>query len=156
MANRVLRDWTFSENINKLSAGAEVFFVRLIMKADDYGCFYGNPMILNSQLYPLSPKAETELTEWINELTENKIVVKYEVEGKIYLRIDNFGQRLRTMKSRFPQPAVSCPQSADICPPETKRNEGETKENEGETKRQPKIDINGFVIIEEDDNKPQG
>jgi hypothetical protein len=155
MANRVLRDWTFSENINQLSAGAEVFFIRLIMKADDYGCFYGNPMILNSQLYPLNPKTEGELAEWISELTKNKIVVKYEVEGKTYLKIDNFGQRLRIMKSKFPQPADTCQQSAVICPPETKRSEVETKriETESETQRQPKLDINGYVIIEEDESK---
>lgn len=149
MANRVLRDWTFSENINKLSTAAEVFFVRLIMKADDYGCFYGNTMILNSQLYPLKPQSEEDLSSYINELVANNIVITYEVDQKQYLKILNFGQRLRTMKSRFPQPADTCPQPADNAPPETKRNEVETEtetKTETEVLRQPKLDINGFVI----------
>lgn len=157
MANRVLRDWTFSDNINKLSAGAEVFFVRLIMKADDFGCFYGNTKILNSQLYPLNQKTDVDLNKWIDELVNNDIVIKYEIDGKTYLKINNFGQRLRIMKSKFPQPADNCPPTADISTPETKRNEEETKrsETEVETQRQPKLDINGFVIIEEDESKPQ-
>lgn len=146
MANRVLRDWTFSENINKLSPDAEVFFVRLIMKADDYGCFYGNTMILNSQLYPLKPQSEEDLSSYINELVANNIVITYEVDQKQYIKILNFGQRLRTMKSRFPQPADICPPPADNAPPETKRNEGETKGNETEIPTRIQLDIYGKQI----------
>jgi predicted NodU family carbamoyl transferase len=52
MANRVLRDWTQSEIINELDHKAEVFFTRLIMKADDYGCFYGNYKLLSQSTSP--------------------------------------------------------------------------------------------------------
>ena len=154
MANRVIRDWTFSENINNLTDGAEVFFVRLIMKADDYGCFYGNPKIIISQLYPLRNITEEQIFEWIKELESNGVVQHYKIDGKPYVKIHNFGQRLRTMKSKFPQPADNCPQPADACPPEEKRNEVETKPNEVETETEvanhfarPLIDQNGFPIL---------
>ena len=36
----MLRDWTQSEKIDELTIESERFFTRLIMKVDDYGCFY--------------------------------------------------------------------------------------------------------------------
>jgi len=45
--------WTDSEKVSTLSPGAEVFLVRLFMKADDHGGFHANPQILRAQLYPL-------------------------------------------------------------------------------------------------------
>ena len=48
MPNRILRDWTDSERVNALTVQGERFFVRLIMKVDDYGRLYGNPMFCGS------------------------------------------------------------------------------------------------------------
>ena len=65
MPNRVLRDWTASEKMDKLSQGAEVFFTRLIMKADDYGLYYGNPKLLNSALFPLREYDNSQVLKWL-------------------------------------------------------------------------------------------
>lgn len=137
MANRVLRDWTQSESIDKLSPEAEIFFTRLIMKADDFGCYYGNPKLLNSALYPLKDYDRSEVCKWRDECANAKIIILYEVDQKQYIKIVDFGQRLRLMKSKFPQPedgsqsVVSQP--SDNGRLETKRNEVETKlRNEGE------------------------
>ena len=133
MANRVLRDWTQSESIDKLSQGAELFFTRLIMKADDYGCYYGNPKLLNSALFPLKDYDQIAIRDWRDECVKAKIIILYEFEGKQYIKIKDFGQRLRLMKSKFPQPEDGCltdvSQLSDNGRPETKRNE---VENEGE------------------------
>lgn len=135
MANRVLRDWTQSEIINKLDHKAEVFFTRLIMKADDYGCFYGNYKLLKSALYPLRDILDSELNDCILQCEKNELIYLYVVDNKDYIRINNFGQRLRIMKSKFPQPNDSIPltddsnmRTLDSNPPlETKRNEVETE-----------------------------
>lgn len=137
MANRVLRDWTQSESIDKLSQGAEIFFTRLIMKADDFGCYYGNPKLLNSALFPLKDYDQMAVVKWRDECAKANIIIIYEVEGKQYVKIVDFGQRLRLMKSKFPQPEdgrqTVVSQSSDNGRPETKRNEVETKpRNEGE------------------------
>jgi len=105
MANRILRDWTQSENIDLLSDKAEVFFTRLIMKADDYGCYYGNPKLLKYHLYPLKNVSEATISNLIKECVKANLIVFYSVENKDYIKIINFGQRLRTMNSKFPQPA---------------------------------------------------
>lgn len=100
MPNRILRDWTTSENIDRLSEGAELFFVRLIMKADDHGCFHSNPKLLKAALFPLREYKLTQIDGWILECKKVGIILIY---GK-YLQIINFGQRLRTMNSKFPLP----------------------------------------------------
>jgi len=104
MPNRVLRDWTNSERFDSLSNGAEIFFTRLIMKADDFGCFYGNTKLLKSHLYPLKDFAHGKILEWIKECEAIGIIQYYQVEGTNYIRINDFGQRTRIMRSKFPEP----------------------------------------------------
>lgn len=137
MANRILRDWTQSENINGISESAEVFFTRLIMKADDYGCFYGNLKLIKSALYPLKDISHDQIKKSIEECIDNNLILLYVVDNKDYIKIFNFGQRLRIMKSKFPQPNDSGVQTDDGDRPlETKRSrnevEDETKGNEKE------------------------
>lgn len=134
MPNRVLRDWTGSETIDQLSEGAEILFVRLIMKADDHGCFYGNPKLIKGALFPLRNYTEKQILNWINELQKSKVIVVYQVGGKNYVRIENFNQRLRLMRSKYPQPESGQfiePSNdghvSDNGRPETKRNEVETE-----------------------------
>jgi len=127
MANRVLRDWTQSETVNDLSEGAEVFFTRLIMKADDFGCYYGNPKLLKAALFPLKDYNFNKIIVFRDECQYAGLIQVYVIDGKEYVQIVNFGQRLRQMNSKFPQPADN-PLTVDSNrPPETKRNEVEEK-----------------------------
>jgi hypothetical protein len=148
MANRILRDWTSSETIDKLSEGAEIFFTRLIMKVDDHGCYYGNPKLLSSALFPLRDIQKDKILIWLSECSRAGIVLCYLVDSKEYVKIVNFGQRLRVMNSKFPQPvdggpltnvrdpltdSGGPPSDGSNPPPETKRNEVETEtRNESE------------------------
>lgn len=137
MPNRVLRDWTTSESIDKLSQGAEIFFTRLIMKADDFGNYTANWKLLKSALFPLREHNEAQIEVWIDECQLAGIIKKYEVEGKQYLTIPNFNQRLRAMKGHYPDISQSNDGHVSVnCRPETKRNE---VEKEVETKRDMKI-----------------
>lgn len=127
MANRILRDWTSSESVDCLSAEAERFFTRLIMKADDYGSFYANPKLIRSALFPLKDFTDKNIIAWVEECEAAKVLFTYEVDGKKYLRIDNFGQRLRNMRGTFPQPDDKALTTRRESPPETKRNETNEK-----------------------------
>lgn len=104
MAQRLLRDWTDSEKMNSLSQGAECLFVRLMMKADDFGSFHANPKLVKSLCFPLKDYRESDITRWMNELQKSGLIAFYEAESKRYLNILNFGQRLRNMRNAFPQP----------------------------------------------------
>jgi hypothetical protein len=85
-----------------MSESAQNFFVRLMLRADDYGYYHNNPVLLKSYLYPYMPlKTIEEVTSHLNECYNAKdekgapLIVN---RGK-YLEITNFGQRLRLKKS---------------------------------------------------------
>lgn len=148
MPNRVLRDWTSSETIASVSDGAEIMFVRLIMKADDHGCFYGNPKLIKGALFPLRNHTEKQILQWRDELAGAGIIQVYTVEGKVYIKIRNFNQRLRLMQSKFPQP-----ESEEFHAPsfdghlsDNGRPELETKRNEEETETETKA-ASGHVSV---------
>ena len=107
MPNRIMRPWTDSEAVNRLSDAAEVFFVRLIQCADDFGRFHGSPMLLKSYLFPLKDKRIADISRLVTECVQAGLIADYEVSGKRYLQIWNFGQRTRIMKSRFPEPPAN-------------------------------------------------
>lgn len=106
MPKRMIRDWTDSETVDQLSPLAEVFFTRLIMKADDYGNYPGNPKLINAALFPLKEYTATQIAEWSNECRNAGLIVWYHAEGKPYIHIKNFEQKLRRMRAVYPPPPV--------------------------------------------------
>jgi hypothetical protein len=104
MPNRILRPWLDSEAVNSLSAEGEVFFVRLIMCVDDFGRFYGSPQLLKSYLYPLKNMRVSDISRLIAACVKAGVIADYEHDGKRYLQIIKFKQRLRKQKSIFPAP----------------------------------------------------
>lgn len=107
MPNRILRPWIDSEAVNSLSEGAEVFFIRLIMCADDYGRFYGTPLLLKSYLYPMKDKRVADISRLIAECVRAGLIADYEVSGKRYIQIVKFRQQVRRRESKFPPPPFS-------------------------------------------------
>lgn len=132
----MLRDWTDSESVNALSASAETLFVRLIMKADDYGCFHGSPALVRSFCFPLrETMRNTEVSHWLDELQAAGLIALYAgSDDKMYLQILNFGQRLKLSRHRFPEPRPDtkngAPASAVPEVPGSSRKFPEQNENE--------------------------
>jgi hypothetical protein len=102
----MLRDWTDSDKIKLLSVHAERFFVRLIMKADDYGCLFANISLLKASLFPLMLDGvrEADISRWMAECQKAGLIVLYEATGKRYLQIQDFRQRLDKAKNKYPLP----------------------------------------------------
>lgn len=125
MPNRILRDWTDSLAIDQLSAEAERFFTRLIQKADDLGRFHADPRMLKSALYPLKTDlCLSDVSQWLDECQTADVITPYTcTRGRKYLTINNFNQRTRIKKSKFPDPANQPPphdrQTSDNRPLET-------------------------------------
>jgi hypothetical protein len=135
----MLRDWTASDKVNSISAHAERFFTRLIMKADDHGLYYGDAKKLKVFLFPLLEDVrESDLLRWLDECHKAGLIALYEVDSKRYLQIIDFGQRLRQKTAKFPMPA-DCGQLTDDCPP--KRREEEEEEKRGEPRAQADVGL---------------
>jgi hypothetical protein len=163
MPNRVLRDWTDSDRVNALTAEAERFFVRLIMKADDFGRYFADPKRLKAFLFPLNDDLrETDISRWLAECERAGLMRLYEVSGKRYLELWNFGQRLRNMRNMHPQPPDAndsqpaaanrgpiAPQDVDPLEPQRPRPAAATRgdsrpesESESESETNPKPNRN--------------
>lgn len=148
MPNRIIRDWTDSLIIDSLKYEEEVLFVRLIMKADDYGNFHANSKMIKSLCFPLKETIRlSDIDRWLVTLEATGLIRKYEAKGTQFLHIINFGQRLRQKKSVFPpfdNTSSGCPPLVSDPPAigGLKRREVETEEEE---KGKPRHE-NAFVV----------
>lgn len=108
MPSRMIREGILdSEIINALSAEEERLFSRLCLIADDFGKYRYIPSLLKSKCFPLKDDVtETHIEAWMNAFP-SELVLVYEVEGKKYLKINKFNQRLRQKVSHYPDPCQS-------------------------------------------------
>jgi hypothetical protein len=114
MPDRVVRAGILtSESVNQLSWAAEVFYRRLINVVDDYGRYDGRAAILRAVLYPLKIDrvSDRDVETWMREVAETGLLKVYTVDGKRFVEIAKFDQRLRAKTSKWPHP----PSSADTC-----------------------------------------
>lgn len=137
MPQRILRDWTDSEIIDKLRFEEEVLFTRLIMKADDFGNYHAKPQLIKSLLFPLKDGIRvSDIDRWLKNIEAAGLIRSYTHNGSPFLNIVKFGQRLRQTKRIFPEPSdfqenknnVSNSRAIDSdLRPEEKRREVEEK-----------------------------
>lgn len=106
MPNRILRDWTDSFHVEQVNAEEERLFTRLLMKADDYGRYHADPRLIMAGCFPLLADITGEqVSSWLVSLSNAELIVLYEVNGRPYLAIYDFNQRIRTRTaSKFPAP----------------------------------------------------
>ena len=114
MPSRILKESICtSEEIALISPEAEVLFYRLMVKADDFGLYHGNPKIIIGSCYPLKQPSEKKMIGWLKELNDAGLIGLYtdETDGKKYLKLLTCEkhQQKRASKSKFP-----LPQSFDI------------------------------------------
>lgn len=109
MPSRIIKESiTTSESLAGVSADAERLFWRLVVKADDYGLYYGNPRILASMCFPLDPPKEQRIRAWLAELIAGGMVGTYtsEEDGKQYLKLLSWDKhqqtRAKKANTRFP------------------------------------------------------
>jgi len=115
MPNRLLKEGIVdSERINSLSSDAEVCFYRLLVVSDDLGRMDARTAILRARCFPLKEQSSinSKIEMWLSELVKAGLVIRYFVEGRPYLQIMNWDQRVRS-KGKYP--AVTCQQSAGEC-----------------------------------------
>ena len=117
MPNRILREGLLeSEAIDLLDAEAERFFVRLMLRADDFGRYHANPAMLANMLFPLRRDIEPKMVEnWLNQCAKAKLLRLYQIEGRWCLEIGKFHQRSRAQQSKFPDPPPDDGHMTVIC-----------------------------------------
>lgn len=118
MPCRVIREgWLDSRKIAELEDCSENFFLRLCLKADDYGFYSGDPIMLKSYLYPLKPTVRTtDISHWIAACVKAGLIAchKSPRQGQV-LQILNFNQRLRKMRPSQWSEGIDALQVSDKC-----------------------------------------
>lgn len=121
MPNRIVRDSILtSERVASLGWPEEVFYRRLMSIVDDYGRHEAGVQLLRSRCYPLQTDQVrvADISRWMAACQKAGLVVLYEVAGKQYLQIENFGQQQRSA-SKCPEPPTvdsSCDQPQSSAP----------------------------------------
>ena len=111
--NRIIKESICtSEDIAKLTPMAEILFYRLMVKADDYGAYYGNESIVKSTCFPLKSDDIkcNQVQSWINELVSANLIYLYRAEdGRNYIQFVKWEkhQQIRAKKRKFPEPDVN-------------------------------------------------
>lgn len=116
MPNRVVRDGILdSRAVGELTDEAELFYRKLMSIVDDFGRCEADLGMLRLKCFPR--KLETwqidKIASCIKEvssiLTDDglPLVCHYQSGSKRYLQINNFNQRVRSEKSKFPGPEGS-------------------------------------------------
>jgi hypothetical protein len=107
MPNRYLREEIITSRWNKCSWMAQSLYIRLLGLVCDFGRYEADPTVLCAQAFPTYPHFRRRTVEkLLCELAENGLILLYTVEGKPYLQILRWRERVRTLKSRYPRPAI--------------------------------------------------
>lgn len=137
MPNRIIKESICtSEDIAKLSIEAEVLFYRLIVNADDYGCYFGNPSLVKSRCFPLkSDDIHSEQVDtWLEELAKAGLIIRYTAaDERDYCQFVKWNkhQRVRQSEHKYPQYDASCCELKSSCgnPPRVAANVGKMPPN---------------------------
>lgn len=109
MPNRIIRDAILSsERVSSLGWPEEVFYRRLMSIVDDFGRYEANPQLLRSRCYPLQTDnvRAADISRWMAACQKAGLILGYEVAGKQYLEVLNFGQQQRSASKYPPPPPV--------------------------------------------------
>ena len=144
MPNRIIKESICdSERINKLTPIEEVTFYRLLVNADDYGCFDAREAVVKSRLFPLKDNMKlSEVAKILDRLAETGLITRYTKDGKPFLCVNKWGehQRLRVSRHKYPTPeeADNLPQVAASCGGKSLESESESEseiESESEKRK---------------------
>lgn len=124
MPNRVLKESICtSESLALVSAEAERLFYRIIVNADDYGRYHGNPKVILAECFPLrigdfTPK---EIETWLSELERVGMIRRYATDKRRFMHVVSWREHNtpRAKASKYPSPddctGTNLQTSANIC-----------------------------------------
>lgn len=106
MPNRMLRDgMIYSGRVNRVSATAEMLFVRIVLAADDFGLIEVDPHYLKSRCLPARDEIKAaDVPALLAELMETELLLGYAEKGKNYAAVDKWEQRRNAKYPKCPLP----------------------------------------------------
>jgi hypothetical protein len=103
-------DISEDRKINAVTEGAETMFFRLLAKTDDFGRYFGDPVLLKGKIYPRRPELTVQdIASRMVELVTAKLLFFYEADDDFFIQFRGFEKRQSfrkdvKRKARFPEP----------------------------------------------------
>lgn len=128
-----------SDRVNRLDWFSECLYHRLLLVADDYGLFDARIPYLKTQLFGMKPNPvrDADLQRALASVESAGLVRTYAVDGKPYVQILDYGQKVRS-KPKCPPPP-DCGQCADNC--------GQCADNCGGLRQNVSLDVDVDVDV---------
>ena len=83
-------EFPHSESMGRVSREARLCFILLWTIADDAGRLRGNSRMLASLLYPYDDDAKKYIDAWLDQLSVEGCIARYEVDGTNYVQVLNW------------------------------------------------------------------
>lgn len=99
-----------SESMGRVSRDARLCFIMLWTIADDEGRLRGNSRMLASLLFPYDDDAKKHIDSWLDQLSHEGCIERYEIDGASYLQVSNWREHQKIDK----------PSASKIAPPSAK------------------------------------
>src|SRR5690606_11592961 len=96
------------ETLAQISAEAERLWWRLVVVADDFGCYDGRTRTILGKCMTafLGQVTEDDIAAWLDELEAAGLIQRYEVDGRPYLHLCTWDkhQQRRAKTPKYPLP----------------------------------------------------
>lgn len=128
MPTRIIREGILdSKAVNALSEPAEILYRRLMSVVDDFGRFEADEELIRARCFPrqLERWPTVRIGEVLLEIGDSPLITVYHRGNKKFLQINNFGQRIQSKTSKYPDPDTV----ERGIPPESTVNHGESPES---------------------------
>lgn len=107
MPSRLIRESILdSERYLECTESERLFFLHLMLLADDFGCVSLAPAFIGRRAFSERP-SDVRLTKMVASLVDADLIRCYEFEGAIYGFVPRFRQRLQRMTLKCPMPPES-------------------------------------------------
>ena len=120
----LLKSISDSNKLPKLKTdGARLLYTWLIAHLDINGCYSGDAQVINGKIFTRLSKTVKTIEEYLIDMEENKLIIRYSADGDIYLNVPDFVEKqpslnpLREGKTSIPVPTPELLQSYSVTTP---------------------------------------
>jgi hypothetical protein len=90
----ILKSISDSHKLSKLKTdGARLLYTWLITHLDINGCFSGDPQVVKGKVFTRLNKSIKTIEDYLKDMEENKLILRYEVDGDIFLIVPDFAEK---------------------------------------------------------------
>lgn len=115
--------------------GARLLYTWLIPNVDVNGCFSGDPQVIKGQIFTRLKHSIKVIETYLQDLENIGLIVRYEIEGDMYLIIPDFEEKQPSLKpEKEGKPTIPLPtpdqlqSKSGVTPPISKGKESKEKE----------------------------